>query len=336
MTYLINICLLFFFFSGALAAQDAPVTLYFTGDVTFANHFESYVGQRYNYAFAKIPWFADADISMVNLENPLTDRGKPVEKAFTFRAKPAYVKVLQNAGIDIVTIANNHIYDYDSTGVYDTMRYLQAAGIYYVGAGRNLDEARHPVIFYVKGLRIGIWGYYGLGRHSDSHPAMADSAGTALRSLKLIREDMDRYRDKVDVKIINFHWGLEKQHYPQKSQVIFAHRVIDAGADVIIGHHPHVLQGVEKYHKKYIFYSLGNFIFGGNSRTREKTAILKLDVCLDDSLQITPRLIPMQVDHWQPYRLQGFGAKSVLDSLKKYSEPFKDITIRGKWDARIK
>ncbi len=330
------IVLLLCFSPYVLSAQDSLVTIYFSGDVTLANHFESYVGSNYDYAFKKIPWFADADISMVNLENPLTDRGNPVDKAFTFQARPDYVKVLQAGGVDIVTLANNHIFDFDTTGVYDTVQNLQRAGIYYVGAGRNLDEARHPVIFYIKGLRIAIWGYYGLGRHSDSHPASADSAGTAMRSLALIRQDILKYKDEADVKIINFHWGLEKAHYPQKSQVYFAHQVIDAGADVIIGHHPHVLQGVEQYHKKFIFYSLGNFIFGGNSRTSEKTVVLRLDIAKQDTLQIVPKFIPVQVDHWQPYQLRGKQGNAVLDSIKKYSIPFKQINNRGKSDVRFK
>jgi len=237
-----------------ISADSAKAVLYFTGDVTLAEHFESHVGDSIDYAFDKLKWLADADLSMVNLENPLTTRGHPVQKEYTFRARPDYAKILKNAGIDIVTLANNHIYDFGPVGLGDTVDKLLAENIYFVGAGRNIYEARHPVIFYIKGLRIACFAYYGTHKHSDSHPALEDSSGTALRQLPLIKEDIEKYRPQVDYIIINFHWGTEKAQYPGQDQIDFAHSVIDYGADVIVGHHPHVLQGIEKYKNKIKYF----------------------------------------------------------------------------------
>ena len=194
--------------------------------------------------------------------------------------------------------------------------------IYYIGAGRNINEARHPVIFYIKGLRIAYFGYYGTHKHSDSHPAEEDSSGTALRQLPVIQEDIEKYRNIVDFIVVNFHWGIEKAEYPGEDQIQFAHSVIDYGADLIVGHHPHVLQGIEKYKNKIIAYSLGNFIFGGNSRTNYNTVILKIE--LNKKKDISASVIPIQVNYWQPELLVGDNAVQLIKSVKSISEKFQE------------
>lgn len=301
-------------------SSDSNVVLYFTGDVTFANHFENHVGDSIEYAFAKLKWFSDADISMVNLENPFTEDGNAMDKKFTFKAPPEYAKILINGGVDIVTIANNHIYDFGPIGLLNTLKTLGRKDIHYIGAGRNISEARHPVIFYIKGLRIAYFAYYGTHKHSDSFPATVDSAGTALRQLPIIKEDILKYRKSVDYIIVNFHWGEEKAQYPGNDQIYFAHQVIDFGADIIVGHHPHVLQGVELYQGKIIAYSLGNFIFGGNSRIYYDTAVLKLELQGKNSVKTS--LIPVEVSYWQPEKICGDRADALIELVKKLSSIF--------------
>ena len=298
---------------------DSLIVLNFAGDVTFANHFEQHVKNHFEYPFAKFPEFAEADISMVNLENPLTKGGIAAEKLFVFRARPKYVRVLERGGVDIVNLANNHMYDYGEQGLRNTIETLDRAGIRHVGAGVNEKKARTPVILIKSGLRLGFLAYYGLRRHSGSHPATADSAGTALRNLKYIREDIRALRDSADLIFVNFHWGLEKEHYPQPEQIWFAHKTLDYGADMIIGHHPHVLQGIERYKDKYIAYSLGNFIFGGNSRTHEDTAVLQVNIDWRTQHIKNVHILPVAVDYWQPHLLKGEHAKAIADSVKKYS-----------------
>ena len=149
-------------------SNDSPIIIYFTGDVTLANHFEKHVKKSYDYPFSKMPWLKQADISMINLENPLTQRGTPRPKLFNFRADPAYVEALKLGGIDIVTLANNHIYDYSEEGIYDTIENLNNAGIRYVGAGRNITEAHKPEIFLIRGRKIAFLAYYGSKKHSNS------------------------------------------------------------------------------------------------------------------------------------------------------------------------
>lgn len=300
--------------------KKEDVLLYFSGDVTFAEYFEQYVQNRFEYPFAKLKWFADADISMINLENPLTERGTKIEKKYNYRAKPDYVQILLNSGIDIVTLANNHIYDYGESGIYDTIKHLDENNIYYVGAGRNQNEARHPVIFNIKGYKIAYFAYYGTQKHGESFPATEDSAGTALRNLDIIQEDLRRYRNKVDFITVNFHWGDEKADHPGQDQIYFAHKVIEGGADVIVGHHPHVLQGVEKYQNKIIAYSLGNFIFGGNSRPTEDSVILEIRIT--KSGEIDASVIPVRINLWQPFRLEGEEGEKVVNKVKELSMDF--------------
>ncbi len=302
--------------------SDSTIHLMFAGDVTLANHFERHVGYDLSYPFKYLGWFGQADITMVNLENPLTRRGEPVEKLFTFRTKPEYVHILQAGGIDIVTLANNHIYDFGPDGLYDTIRILDKVNIKHVGAGINLESARKAVIFEKKGIRLAYLAYYGLGRHSDSHPATVDSAGTAMRSLDYIREDIARIRDSVDVVIINFHWGIEKQNYPGNDQIFFAHAVIDAGADFIIGHHPHVLQGIENYKGKLIAYSLGNFIFGGNSRKYERSAVLEIILNSRNINKYRIRIHAIEIKNWQPVAASVQAKQNVLEDLHTYSSVF--------------
>lgn len=328
-----KVCFFLLMFSASLfgaVSDSSTVILNFAGDVTFANHFEYYVGNRWNYPFEKFPEFSKADLSIVNLENPLTRRGIPSEKQFNFKARPEYVQVLTAGGIDIVNLANNHIYDYSEQGLFDTIDYLDQAGIRHMGAGKNKTLARKPVVLKIKGVRIAFLGYYGLRKHSGSHPATADSAGTALRNLSYIKQDIKTIRDSVDVVIVTFHWGIEKEHVPETDQIYFAHKTIQYGADLIVGHHPHVLQGIEKYRNGLIVYSLGNFIFGGNSRKHEKTAVLQIKINSDLKKITSYKMLPVQVDYWQPRLLYGNQKQALLDSLAKYSSFIEEKQKKSK------
>ncbi len=294
----------------------------FSGDVTLSDHFQNFVGSRYDYAFKKLVWFTSADVTMINLETTLTTTNNPIPKPFNFKAKPRYAKMLKDAGIDIVTLANNHMYDFGEEGLLETIKTLDAAGLKHVGAGRNNKEARKPVVMNVKGVKLAYLGYYGSGRHGESFPATRTAPGTAMRSLFYVGRDIAAVRDSVDLIIVNFHWGREKAHYPEESEVDFARETIKLGADIVVGHHPHVLQGVEVYRDKLIIYSLGNFIFGGNSRTLDRSAVLRIKIDPKLPNNYKAALIPVQIDYWQPHRLRGAWADSILTQLQKYSAPF--------------
>ncbi len=297
------------------AGQKEEIIINFAGDTTLAWFFEEFVKDNFDYPFALFPDFQQADITMLNLENPVTTRGKKVPKQFNFRMPPKYIQVLIKGGVDIVNLANNHVGDYGLQGILDTLHFLDAAGIKHVGAGENLQAARNPVVFSVRQKKIGFLGYFG----GKDYAATTGKPGTSPCYEQYIREDIQKLKQKADVVVVNFHWGVEKAHYPGPEQVRLAHQAIDAGADLIIGHHPHVLQGIERYKNGVVVYSLGNFIFGGNSRREHDTIVFQLII---KGEQKQYALIPVRVKNWQPYRLDSKEGGGVIASLQDYSKYF--------------
>jgi poly-gamma-glutamate synthesis protein (capsule biosynthesis protein) len=298
--------------------QEPEVVMRFGGDVLLAAHYEEYVGNDINRAFKEFELFRTDDMSMVNLEVPVTTRGAQQRKPFTFRMKPRFLEAITSAGIDVVNIANNHIYDFGNKGLYDTIASLDSAKLAHVGAGRNHDEAHRPFIKVINGKKIGILGYYGGG---EAPAATGKSCGVAARELNLIERDIRslKEKDKVDYVVINLHWGTEKAKKPDAEQRAFAHDVIEAGADAIIGHHPHVLQGIELYRNKVIVYSLGNLVFGGNGRHSYDTGVF--EIRLSDR-GAAFQFIPVRIFHWKASVLTGSAGDSLLKKMRKLSSIF--------------
>ncbi len=282
--------------------------LRFGGDVILAEHYEHVVQTDTLRAFRNFDLLKSADVAMVNLECPVTTRGKKIEKPFNFRMKPGFLTTLVDGGIDIVNIANNHIYDYDSTGLFDTIHNLDSAGIRHVGAGRTMTDAHQPVLYDIGGKRLAFLAYYGGG---EAPAAAPDRPGVAHRSLPTIKKDIARVRevDKADFVFVNLHWGAEKAETPDPDQVVFAHRLIESGVDVIIGHHPHVLQAIEEYEGGIIAYSLGNLIFGGNSRHTYETALLEIRI---QNNEMTHSIRPVSVETWNAKEMRGAEARRVV------------------------
>jgi poly-gamma-glutamate synthesis protein (capsule biosynthesis protein) len=301
--------------SLSLAQPRDPVVLLFAGDLTLDRHIEQVAGEDPESLFHE--WNAGpSDLFMVNLEHPITTSDFKVPKEFNFKMHPKYLRALQRAGITVVNAANNHIADFGLAGLEDTMRFLDSVGIRYVGIGRNLQEARRGVIVHLKGWRVGLLGYHGYGRFS----ATAMRAGIAPRVEQYIVEDVRRLRPHVDYLVVNFHWGKELALHPDHEQIQLAHRVVDAGADLIVGHHPHVLQGMESYRGATIAYSLGNFVFGGNARHTYETAVLKV------VLSTAPpkiSLVPVVVNKWRPHVAEETTALRVKSLVQERSVSFR-------------
>lgn len=300
---------------AVVAPHDPTVTLMFGGDVTLADAFAERVGTDYEWAFGNLEEYRQADLAMVNLENPLTEatRARPGQQ--TWKASPEFVKVLTAGGIDIVNLANNHTMDYEGSGLVETLKTLADSGIQAVGAGENITEARRPTIMEVKGQRIAYLGYY------DSDFDIADQGVAGINPLKeaQVAEDIKAIRDQVDWVVVNYHWGIELSNYPANWQMDLARFTIDAGADVVVGHHPHVLQGAEVYKGRPIIYSLGNFIFGGNSQSDYETAILR--VALKDR-KMKLEFLPIEVQDYQAQVAQGDQGKEILKQITRLSSIF--------------
>jgi poly-gamma-glutamate synthesis protein (capsule biosynthesis protein) len=299
-------------------AQNRPVVLRFAGDLLMAGHYEAAADTNGGLAFEGFTLLRDADLAMVNLECPITTRGTRVEKPYNFRMRPSYVGAVRDAGIDIVNLANNHVFDYGAEGFFDTMANLDSAGILRVGAGRNSREAHRPLVLELEGKRFAFLGYYGGG---EAPAATPDSPGVARRAIDLVSRDIRRARtrDSADVVIVTFHWGEEKAEFPDPQYVKFGRATIDAGADLIIGHHPHVLQGVERHKDGVIVYSLGNFVFGGNARHSHDTAVFEAAYAADT---VSYRFIPVGVRQWRAEVLSGRDSLNVVETLRARSAVF--------------
>lgn len=267
------------------------VRMLFTGDVYIGNYVSSvYDVSGVNGVLSDylLEQFQTANLAMVNQEFPFSTRGEPMEdKQYTFRVDPSKVSLLNEMSVDIVSLANNHALDYGTDALLDSMDTLTNAGITYVGVGSNLTEAKTTRYMECNGKTIAILSASRVIPVSE-WGATATSAGmfTTYDPTALL-EEITIAREQADIVVVYLHWGLEKKEYPESYQRVMGQQFIDAGADVVIGSHPHVLQGFEYYNGKLIVYSLGNFIF---SQTIDQTALLTIDVNAENQLeyQITP------------------------------------------------
>ncbi|MBP3542711.1 MAG: CapA family protein [Lachnospiraceae bacterium] len=215
-----------------------------------------------------------ADIMLANQEFAFSERGEPMEdKQFTFRVAPRYARMFTDMGMDVVSLANNHALDYGHDALMDSFEALEKEGIRYVGAGENYERAKKLEIIEAGGMKIGILAA------SRVIPVAEWNAGTARPGMfttydpTAILQEIEAGKKNCDVLLVYVHWGEEKAEFPEEYQVNMARQYIDAGADAVIGSHPHVMQGIEYYKDKIIAYSLGNYIF--SARTGN-TAMLRL------------------------------------------------------------
>jgi len=247
-----------------LPQASEEVSLITVGDISYSRGVERIVKKEknINYPFLKIQdYLKGADLVFGNLETPITQGPEIPDFEMIFRSNPGTEKALKQAGFSILSLANNHTPNFGKKGLKDTFNFLENAGIEYVGAGQNEQEAYHPVYIEKKGMKFAFLAYNDPDVVPAYYEASTNRAGTAFMRQEKITKAVKEAREKADFVIVSMHSGTEYSDKANKSQISFAHAAIDAGADLIIGHHPHVVQPLEKYKRKYIFYSLGNFIF---------------------------------------------------------------------------
>jgi hypothetical protein len=303
--------------------MDRPIVLGFAGDINFDE--ESKPVARYDRESKGIlgglskdlvEEMNAADIMMLNNEFAYSTRGtKTPDKSYTFRADPSRVDILHEMGVDIVSLANNHALDYGPDALMDTFTTLEEAGIDYVGAGKNLARAEAPVYYTVGGKKIAFlasskvifdMSWYA----SENSPGMVGTYDPA----PLIKE-IKKASENSDYVVVFVHWGVERNDYPEKYQRDFAKKYIDAGADIVVGCHPHVMQGFELYKGKPIAYSLGNFWFNNSHR---ESGLLKIYVDPDDTLRM--QILPAMGKDTYTYLLtEEKDRKSYFEYMEKIS-----------------
>jgi poly-gamma-glutamate capsule biosynthesis protein CapA/YwtB (metallophosphatase superfamily) len=234
---------------------------------------------------------ADSDIAFVNLESPFSDQKPPFGGELVFHALPGMIAGLQLAHVSIVSTANNHSRDCGPYGVEYTVSWLQSHGIQTVGSSASAAATHRGVVLTRNGIRFGFLGYTydqqnGNWHDIDGRIAIADPA--------VMAHDVAELRERADVVIVSMHHGVEYMPRPSAAQVAFARAAIDAGAQLVIGHHPHVVQPTERYHGGIIFYSLGNFIFDQYQRqATQHGEVVRISFAGRDLL--ATRVIPVKI-----------------------------------------
>ena len=254
--------------------------------------------------------FEEDDLTIVNMEGTLTEETTRVEKQFAFKGDPDYVKILTSSSVEAANVANNHSHDYGEKSFQDTVNILETNGIRTFGYD-------NVAIMEIKGIRVGMFGIYELDDHLERIPQ--------------VKKDIAKLKEQqADIIVAVFHWSNELVTVPDENQVTLAHLAIDEGADVVVGHHPHVVQGIEKYKGKIIAYSLGNFCFGGNTHPTEMdTFIFQQKFAMNGAKNITAseyHLIPCRVssettyNNYQPTPLTGEEAKETMHKIQERSQ----------------
>ncbi len=305
--------------TGDTAQEAVSITISAAGDCTLgtdenfdqSTSFNAYFDQNgAAYFFQNVKSIFDADdLTIVNMEGTLTEETSRQDKTFAFKGKGSYAQVLSEGGVEAANLANNHSHDYGDQSYIDTIGYLGAEGIVSFGYDRT-------AVMDVNGVKVGLVGVYELADGMECEDEMI----SYIQSVEA---------EGAQIVIVSFHWGVEKEYYPDDTQVALAHSAIDNGADLVLGHHPHVLEGIEEYKGKNIVYSLGNFCFGGNSNPSDKDTMIfqqtftveNGELVEDNVTNIIPCSLSSVADYnnYQPTPLEGEEADRVLQKIQEYS-----------------
>ncbi len=278
------------------------IILLFTGDIMLSRAVGDIMERtgNWDYPFLNIAEFlSSADITFGNLEGPISAGGVKVGSIYSFRADPRVIQGLKSAGFDVLSIANNHIFDYGSDALIDTIQILEGSGIEPVGGGLNYRLAHEPVIKTADGVKVAYLAYTSLIPAAlgskEAVPAIAfldlETAVSDVRAAKVLS----------DIVIVSVHWGDEYQKFSNEKEQEIGRALIDSGASLVVGHHPHVVQEIEKYNGGFIAYSLGNFVFDQNfSKETMESIILKATVRKNKIAEVVPIKIKIN-SSFQPY-----------------------------------
>lgn len=298
---------------------DAQLTVSLMGDCTLGtdeafNYDTSlnayFATQGADYFFQNVRPILEADdLSIVNMEGTLTESTERNWEKFAFKGSPDFVNILSGSSVEAANIANNHSHDYGDQSFEDTKATLKEAGITPFG----YDDT---AVVTVKGVKVGLVGIYELNDHLERKQQLKDNIAQVRR-------------DGADLIIVVFHWGNERETVPDSNQMTLGHLAVDYGADLVVGHHPHVLQGIEEYRGRYIVYSLANFCFGGNSAPTDMDTMIfqqtftlrNGEVLCDSNTKIIPCSVSSATgyNNYQPTPSEGSEAERILQKIEDLS-----------------
>jgi len=301
-------------------ATAKQTTLIFGGDVMLARTVEQKMLKYDDWAapFREISGrFAQADLAMVNLESPFLDGGSQTPAgSVSFRALPQAVSGLELAGIDVVTLANNHFADQGQVGMLQTLDILTEKRIAYCGAGANNQEAQRAAYLNKNGYKFAYLGY----AYPNYNLAGTDRAGINTLDIEQMAEEVNGAKQQADFVIVTMHAGAEYVYIPNQQQTEFAQAAVENGADLVIGHHPHVVQTYQQYKNGHIFYSLGNLVFD-QEWSEPTTEGLVIEVTLLGPKIKSLEFLPVKLtDYHRPCWADEKTAQNVLDRLQVKQE----------------
>lgn len=324
--------------STSAARRETTVELVAVGDILLDRGVARSVereGTRTVFARVK-PLISNAGLAFGNLESPVTIRCERVAQRISFRAEPSYLAALTGAGFDVVSLANNHSMDCGRAGLIETMRNLNGSGLRWCGAGLTQAEAEAPVILNAKGIRIAFVGFTAI-----KPPALLKDEGATVATADRasLQRAVAAARGEADVVVVSLHWGIEYASRPGAEQRELAHAAAEAGADLILGHHTHTLEGLELIETRngegvrrtLVIYSLGNFVFDSprafGKRVRE-SVILRCKV--DGEGLVSAGLVPVVLENNLPRPASGEEAQSILARMASLSSELKTRITGGR------
>jgi len=260
--------------------ESEEATMVFVGDIMLSRGIGKIMAEQNNwlYPFEHVrEYLQKADLVFGNLEGPISGRGRNQGSIYSFNMDPYVVQGLIDANIGVLSVANNHIFDYGPLAFIDTLAVLRLSGIDTVGGGVNFEEAHRPLVRDMKGTKVAFLAYTNLLPRSLGEKNAVPA--TSYLDEEIMKHDIEAAKTLVDIVMVSFHWGDEYSTKHNDWQERIAHEAINTGASLVVGHHPHVVEEVEQYRGGYIAYSLGNFIFDQNfSEDTSKGLVLEVTV----------------------------------------------------------
>lgn len=279
------------------AEPRGKLVIHGTGDVSLdPDYVSTFAVEGYRYAFSGLGGlFRRDDLTVINLECAVSDLGAALAKTYTFRCDPEALPVAKRMGVEVASLGNNHAYDFGPEALVDSVRNVRSAGIAPVGAGATQGRALAPAVFELKGWTVAV---VGLDMVVDPYPAAIateSKPGTAAGHDEDLMIGAIETADRMaDIVVVTIHWGIELDTQPRDFQVALGHRMVDAGADVIFGHHAHRLQPLERYRGRPIFWGLGNFVWPNFSTAGSATAVAEVTVTPEGRFE--GRLLPAFIE----------------------------------------
>jgi hypothetical protein len=335
---------------------ESNISIAAVGDIAF-------VGENFKYpsrqTFREVePVFNQSDLVIGNLESPLVKKGTPVPGKCTLKGDPAWAEIMKASGLHFLSLANNHLMDFGVEGLQSTLRVLKKAGIKFAGAGMTSSEANAPQFIDIKRHKIAILSRTSVIVNSPSY-ASKNKPGVAFLDIGEIETSLGLAKKEADIAILCLHWGLERYAYPSPRQRKLAEDLSASGADLIIGHHPHAIQGIEKINSTLVAYSLGNFVFSDftcNFSNSEETPqpvfislseaeregiILNIELRSKNGMDYVTSFTRVHkhnglINDLTPSRAQAFSKLSAFFPSQFYKNIWKAYSIHREWELRFK